>query len=473
MSYEVLYTKMLGLQNELFRCLTMLHEYLNKSKDNYAELENRLVNVRAVTEREIIIDDTIPGVKDAIGSLRYVKKHLLKSIETNYNTLINVMQHFKSTNVVPNDPNYVPIVKPTSAVGETSRMPTDIRYETPANYVTLPSERVPTVEESFRSLITLSTLRQLDDFVFYDQLVQLVDESVANTKADADGLTRLQAAAIVTKALVRPAETSFQLKVPRDPTPQFVRQLDAILFYVYQICRILRYSTTNEFLQQRIFVRRLKRTESVLQLNTPVVTPRLVGDVQDHLQESNILIVCQIRSSSIKGHFDNTTNADSLEESLFTDYPELWSAVQYESVPPLMPDEAVLVTNVVRFNSSTTINEYTPVPVDTENTHPIDVGFVDTFDSLQNCQTKFESLIGAWRYGAFSRTTNYYPKVMIDLNEESLGTLRKKIMIFTLVATSNMCSPVVGLVDPDRLALAQEVIEQMKSISNRQLYNMI
>jgi hypothetical protein len=472
MSYEVLYNKILNVQNEMFACVNLLHRYTNGSQEQYAELENRLINARVVTEREIVIDETVPEIEDVISYMRYVKKHLLKSIETNYSTLINMMHYFKSINVIPNDPDHVPIVK-TSVITDkkSSDEPTDIRYETPANDVILQNQRGPTVEESFRSLVNVSTQRSLDDFVLYNELSQLVNQRISSL--DEDGLTRMQAAAIVAKALMKPAETNFQLKVPPNPTPQFVRKLDAILFYLYQICRAMRYNATGEFLQQKMFIRRPKQIESSLQLNLPVTTPRLVGDVQNHLNDRKVLLVCQISSPSIENHFERNTN--TTEENTFTDYPELWTLVQYERVPPLAANEALLITNVVRFNSSTTINEYTAVPVDTENAKSIDVGFVNTFNSLQDTEVKFEALMNGWKSGNFGANSNSndQPRVLIDLNDESLNTLRQKIMIFTLVATSNMLTPIVGLIEPDRVLLAQEVIEQMRNVTNRQLYHIM
>lgn len=481
---ELTYNKILNSQNDMFAVVSLLNRYTNGSQERFAEIENRLVNAHAVANREIVVSDDIDP--DARRTVEFVKRSLLDSIEMNYNTLINMMQYFKSTNT--QNEQFISDASSSGSSSESIALPQNVRYNTPAGDV-LPAvsnyEPLSLMQE-FKKLARLSTQRRLDRFAYEPELTRLVNTRPASSAAES-GLSRIDCAAIVAKGMFRPAESRLDLSIVHEAsafTPARVKKLDSLLDYLYQICRAMRQSQT-EFLEQRMLIRRFKRS-SPPGLESTVNTKQTASMLSDILLDEELgkrtdLVLCQIGGPHIDGNLLGA-EGHSFEESLFSTHPELYALVHFEQRPPLGDDEAIVMTNVVRYNDSFTVNQWTERAVDYAAPVLSNVGFADTLrngraeytaETIGRDLVKLNALVHGWVTNTATSSADSVT-VLASLEDESDATLVRKFLMLLLVCSTNRCRLKAGVSVPERRKLIEAALNRMaRVLRSQQLYSSI
>ncbi|AGE89953.1 hypothetical protein SlsnVgp098 [Spodoptera littoralis nucleopolyhedrovirus] len=429
---EILYNKIARIQNETFECVSMLNRYHDDgdgSQDSFVEIENRLINAKSHAERDL-------GQITEPPSAVQIRDSLIRDIETNYNTLINMMQYFKIINA--NDQ-----VRNVSIAPITRPPPAEAPSPSPPQSPTKAPSSEFNAKNEFIQLAKRSSQRYLELFDLDNELNALA-ENIA-IEPDASSVSRLECASILTRALLLRQTSVVDFGVLRETsafTPARIKKLDSILDYIFQICMAMREKKTL-FLQQRIGIRTVPSNDnkSGAEANdeSAVVIASRVSFVYDILSTTaspnpDDIVLCRKRQRDRVGNLIG--NDQTFEEILFTTHPELYTAAS------LANSANLIITNLVKYNDSMT-DLWTERPVNYDRPHVCNVGMGNDF----------ESLVASWSVTVVNKPFNVY----VNLNDERrifsatidpasaaagvyVDALLKRIYELVLICEQNRCN---------------------------------
>nr|QHN73951.1 hypothetical protein [Spodoptera litura nucleopolyhedrovirus]WOC30960.1 hypothetical protein GACBDANE_00033 [Spodoptera litura nucleopolyhedrovirus] len=417
---EILYNKITRIQNETFECVSMLNRYHDDgdgSQDLFVEIENRLINAKSHAERDL-------GQITEPPSVVRIRNDLIRDIETNYNTLINMMQYFKIINANEQVRNV--------SIAPITRHPVAPKTPSPTKASRPEYDDNINVKNEFIRLAKRSSQRYLELFDLDIELNALAENRAI--EPDASSVSRLECASILTRALLlrQTAVVDFGVLYETSAfTPVRIKKLDALLDYIFQICLAMREKKTL-FLQQKIGIRIVPPSnDRPISDSSAVVIANKVSFVYDILSTvstttTDDIVLCRRQHDRVVGNLIG--NGQTFEEIISTTHPELYVVASIANAANL------IITNLVKYNDSMT-DLWTERPVNYDRPHLCNVGMGNDFDSL----------VASWSATVAHKPFNVY----VNLNDERrffsttidpVDKLLKRIFELVLICERDQCN---------------------------------